>query len=96
MDENAPSCDPETIIEVTSAELEQLTGDRDAALAALAHMVEQYCQWKDKEIGVCYFHMFMGAGEHAFEVLELAGLLQEVKGELYTFTEEGERVLANV
>lgn len=55
----------------------------DELVEALIGMVEQYCDWKDDKIGPCYFHLFMGAGEDAFEALEVEGRMREIERECY-------------
>jgi hypothetical protein len=63
---------------------------------ALGMMVRQYCDWKDDEHGDCLFHMFMSAGETAFEVLEDAGLLRHLGRENYVLTDAYEALYREV
>ena len=59
----------------------------ESLLRVVADLVAQHCAWEDAQIGKCYFHMFIGADEDAFEALENAGWLREVERELYVFTD---------
>lgn len=60
----------------------------DMLLSIVGRLVEQHCDWKDEFIGACFYHMFIGIDEEAFEVLEDAGWLREVEREMYVFTEK--------
>ncbi len=75
-------------IQALEAENARLRKERDKALVALGEMVGQYCNWNDEQFGACYFHMFMGAPEDAFELLENHGLLKELGHEKYAFTDK--------
>ena len=86
-DPDCESCNPKIkpdweIIDELQSTLTSAQEENKRLLSALISMCEQYIQNEDGKL----FHMFMGAGEEATEVLEDMGYLTSDAHENYSWT----------